>query len=53
MSYRILDAETGEVIRGGLSYIEAEAWRANCPDPKLYVFEDEPEPDEEEGERET
>lgn len=41
MSYRILDAETGEIIHGGLTYAEAESFREQCPDPSLFVFEDE------------
>ena len=41
MSYRILNAETGDIIQGGLSYIEVEKFREQCPDEGIFLFEDE------------
>lgn len=47
MSYRVIEAETGEIIAGGLNYHEAECFREKFRNSDSYFIEDEPEPEKE------
>lgn len=42
MSYRIKNAETGEILYSGLSYYEAELFREKHRNSDAYILEDEP-----------